>query len=114
MRCGRGCRCGRIPIRWVVTGDGRRTGCVSRESWTRLATGCSWQTAERLLGCEVSDTTLRARRDEWIEAGVFDAVAEEALAAYDRIVGFDLTEVAVRRVRPQSALRWPRYRQKPY
>ena len=62
---------------------------------TRLATGCSWQTAERLLGCEVSDTTLQARRDEWIEAGVFDAVAEEALGAYDRIVGFDLTEAAV-------------------
>ena len=35
-------------------------------------TGCSWQTAERLLNYEVSDTTLRARRDEWIEAGVFE------------------------------------------
>ena len=61
----------------------------------RLVTGCSWQTAERLLGCAVSDTTLRARRDEWIAAGVFDAVVEEALAAFDRIVGLDLTEVAV-------------------
>jgi hypothetical protein len=28
-------------------------------------------------------------------AGVFDAVAEEALAAYDKIIGLDLTEVAV-------------------
>ena len=61
----------------------------------RLVTGCSWQTTERLLGCAVSDTTLRARRDEWIAAGVFDAVVEEALAAFDRIVGLDLTEVAV-------------------
>lgn len=28
----------------------------------RLVTGCSWVTAERLLGNQVSDTTLRARR----------------------------------------------------
>ena len=61
----------------------------------RLVTGCSWVTAEHLLGGAVSDTTLRARRDEWTDAGVFDAVVSEALAAYDRIVGFDLTEVSV-------------------
>ena len=39
----------------------------------RLVTGCSWTTAEYLLGGAVSDTTLRARRDEWVAAGVFDA-----------------------------------------
>ena len=61
----------------------------------RLVTGCSWQTAERLLNYEVSDTTLRARRDEWIEAGVFEDLVSEAIAAYDRIVGLDLAEVAV-------------------
>ena len=61
----------------------------------RLVTGCSWQTAECLLGGAVSDTTLRARRDEWTAAGVFDALANEAIAAYDRIVGLDLGEVAV-------------------
>ena len=61
----------------------------------RLVTGCSWVTVERLLGNKVSDTTLRARRDEWIEAGVFDALVAEALAAYDRIVGLDLSETAV-------------------
>ncbi len=61
----------------------------------RLVTGCSWVTAERLLGNKVSDTTLRARRDEWIEAGVFDALVAEALAAYDRIVGLDLSDTAV-------------------
>ena len=33
----------------------------------RLVTGCSWVDAERLVGGTVSDTTLRARRDEWIE-----------------------------------------------
>jgi hypothetical protein len=31
--------------------------------------------AERLCGSEVSDTTVRDRRDEWIRAGVFDAIA---------------------------------------
>jgi hypothetical protein len=33
----------------------------------------------------VSDTTMRLRRDEWIAAGVFDALEEEALRAYDKI-----------------------------
>src|SRR6266540_2576051 len=61
----------------------------------RLVTGCSWVDAERLCGNQVSDTTLRARRDEWIAAGVFDALAEEAIAGYDRVVGLDLSDVAV-------------------
>ena len=61
----------------------------------RLVTGCSWVTAERLIGHQASDTTLRARRDEWAAAGVFDALADEALRAYDRIVGLDLSEAAV-------------------
>jgi transposase len=61
----------------------------------RLATGCSWEDAERLNGNVVSDTTMRERRDEWIAAGVFEALEEEALRAYDKIVGLDLTEVAV-------------------
>jgi len=52
----------------------------------QLVTGCSWVTAQRLLGGAVSDTTLRARRDEWVDAGVFDALAAEAPGAYDRIV----------------------------
>ena len=37
----------------------------------RLVTGCSWVTAERLIAHRASDTTLRARRDEWAAAGVF-------------------------------------------
>lgn len=61
----------------------------------RLATGCSWEDAERLAPGRVSDTTLRARRDEWIAAGVFDQLSEQALAAYDRIIELDLSEVAV-------------------
>jgi transposase len=61
----------------------------------RLATGCSWEDPERLCGNKVSDTTVRARRDEWIEAGVYEAMATEALSAYDRIVGLDLFDVAL-------------------
>jgi len=59
----------------------------------RLALGCSWVDAGRLVG--VGQATLRRRRDEWIAAGVFDALVEEALAGYDRIRGLDLSEVSV-------------------
>ena len=61
----------------------------------RLITGSAWTTVEMLMGYEVSDTTLRARRDEWINAGVFDALVAEALAAYDRIIELDLEDVAI-------------------
>lgn len=59
----------------------------------RLVTGCSWDVAGRLG--KGSETTLRRRRDEWVAAGVFDALADEALGAYDRMIGLDLTEVSV-------------------
>ncbi len=61
----------------------------------RLATGCAWVDVEALMGHAVSDTTLRARRNEWIAEGVFEALAAEALGAYDRVIGFDLSECAV-------------------
>ena len=59
----------------------------------RLVTGCSWDVAGRLG--KGSETTLRNRRDEWIAAGVFDALMEEALAGYDKIIGLDLSEVSI-------------------
>ena len=61
----------------------------------RLTTGCSWEDAERLCGYKVSDTTARARRNEWIALGIFDALCTEAIAAYDTIIGLDLDDVAV-------------------
>ncbi len=61
----------------------------------RLVTGASWVDIEAILDFAVSDTTLRARRDEWIDAGVFDDLVTEALAAFDRIVGLDLDDVAL-------------------
>jgi transposase len=61
----------------------------------RLVTGASWVDIEAILDHEVSDTTLRARRDEWIDAGIFESLTAEALAAFDRIVGLDLDDVAL-------------------
>ena len=61
----------------------------------RLVTGSSWVDIEAILEHQVSDTTLRARRDKWIEAGVFDQLKAEATAGYDRIVGLDLSEVSL-------------------
>jgi len=61
----------------------------------RLVTGASWVDIEAILDHQVSDTTLRARRDEWIDAGVFEVLKTEALTAFDRIVGLDLDNVAL-------------------
>jgi hypothetical protein len=57
-----------------------------------LAFGCAyWRIADE----SCSATTLRRRRDEWIEAGVMDALREMALEAYDRTISLDLSDVAV-------------------
>ena len=61
----------------------------------RLTTGSSWVDIEAILDHAVSDTTLRARRDEWIDAGIFDSLFDQALAAFDRIIGLDLDHVAI-------------------
>ena len=57
-----------------------------------LVFGCAyWRIADE----ECSATTLRRRRDEWIEAGVMDDLREMALETYDRIRGLELADVAV-------------------
>jgi transposase len=57
-----------------------------------LVFGCGY---ERLGDACCSATTLRRRRDEWIAAGVFDALRRSVLAAYERLIGLDLTDVCV-------------------
>ena len=57
-----------------------------------LVFGCAYQ---RIAYATCSATTLRDRRDEWIELGVMDALRELALESYDRFVGLELSEVAV-------------------
>jgi len=59
----------------------------------RLVTGCSWDVAGRIS--LAGETTLRRRRDAWLAAGVFDRLVEHALAAYDRVIGLDLSDCAV-------------------
>lgn len=61
----------------------------------RLVTGASWVDVEAILERRVSDTTLRARRDEWIDAGIFEVIKAQAVAAFDRIIGLDLDDVAL-------------------
>jgi hypothetical protein len=41
----------------------------------RLATGCAWVDVEALMDKAVSDTTLRARRNEWVAHGVFEELS---------------------------------------
>jgi transposase len=57
-----------------------------------LLFGCAYW---RIADGSCSATTLRRRPDEWIEAGVMEALEEIAREAYDRAIGLDLSEVAV-------------------
>jgi Transposase DDE domain len=57
-----------------------------------LVFGCAY---ERIADDSCSESTLRRRRDEWIELGVMDRLREISLDAYDRLIGLELSEVAV-------------------
>ena len=57
-----------------------------------LVFGCAYH---RIADEGCSATTLRDRRDEWIELGVIDALREGVLEAYDRYIGLELSNVAV-------------------
>src|SRR5215210_7146937 len=76
-----GCHRARIPDRVIF----EKLGQV-------LVFGCAyWRIAEE--GC--SATTLRRRRDEWIGLGVMDDLEGMARESYDRVVGLELSDVAV-------------------
>jgi hypothetical protein len=57
-----------------------------------LVFGCAY---ERIADDSCSESTLRRRRDEWIELGVMERLREISLEAYDRLIGLELSEVAV-------------------
>jgi transposase len=57
-----------------------------------LVFGCAY---ERIADECCSATTLRRRRDEWIEAGVMATLRELALESYDKLIGLKLSDVAV-------------------
>ena len=57
-----------------------------------LRFGCSYAS---IADCACGATTIRDRRDEWIELGAMDELREIVLSAYDRLIGLELEEVAV-------------------
>ncbi len=57
-----------------------------------LVFGCAyWRIADE----ECSATTLRRRRDEWASSGVMDELEEIARDSYDRLIGLELSDIAV-------------------
>jgi transposase len=57
-----------------------------------LVFGCAyWRIADE----SCSATTLRDRRDEWIESGVMDELRQMVLEAYDRSIGLEVGEMAI-------------------
>ena len=57
-----------------------------------LVFGCGYR---RIADHTCSATTLRRRRDEWITAGVAEQLRLAVLAAYDRVFGLELEQLAV-------------------
>ncbi len=57
-----------------------------------LVFGCAY---ERIADGSCSESTLRRRRDEWIEFGVMERLREISLDAYDRLIGLELADLAV-------------------
>jgi hypothetical protein len=57
-----------------------------------LVFGCAyWRIADE----SCSESTLRRRRDEWIDLGVMERLREISLEAYERLIGLELTDLAV-------------------
>ncbi|ANZ13555.1 transposase [Streptomyces noursei ATCC 11455] len=57
-----------------------------------LVFGCGYR---KVADDSCSATTIRARRDEWITAGVFEHLELIVLEAYDRFVGLELSDLPV-------------------
>jgi transposase len=75
------CHCPRIPDRLVFD-----------KLIQVLVFGCGYR---RIADATCSATTLRRRRDEWITAGVAEQLRLAVLAAYDRLFGLELEQLAV-------------------
>jgi transposase len=57
-----------------------------------LVFGCAYH---RIADSSCSESTLRRRRDAWIELGVMDRLRRICLEAYDRLIGLEFSDVAV-------------------
>ena len=75
-----------------------------------LVFGCAYR---RISDESCSATTLRLRRDEWIDFGVIDALENVAREAYDGFIGLELADVAVDGCITKAPLRWRASGQEP-
>ena len=50
---------------------------------------------EKIADSTCSATTIRRRRDEWIDAGIFTELEQLCLNAYDKMIGLDLANLVV-------------------
>lgn len=66
-----------------------------------LVFGCAY---ERIADACCSESTLRRRRDEWIELGVMERLREISLDAYDRLIGLDGLPPLERTLSPYATL----------
>jgi transposase len=57
-----------------------------------LVFGCAY---DKVADRSCSATTLRRRRDEWIEAGVMAQLEQAVREAYDRMVGLELADLSL-------------------
>jgi transposase len=57
-----------------------------------LVFGCAY---ERIADSSCSESTLRRRRNEWIELGVMERLRRICLEAYDHLIGLELADLAV-------------------
>jgi transposase len=57
-----------------------------------LVFGCAYH---RIADATCSASTLRRRRDEWIELGIMATLQAMVLAAYDRMIGLELADLAI-------------------
>ena len=84
-----------IPVREVH----HPPGCHRQRASDRdCSSGSSPDAPGRTRSASVevwSPTRPRERRDEWMKLGVFNAMANEAICGYDKVIGLDLSDVAV-------------------
>jgi transposase len=75
-----------------------------------LVFGCAyWRIADE----QCSASTLRRRRDEWIDHGAMDALEEIVKETYDRTIGLELSDIAVDCCITKAPCGWPAIGQKP-
>ena len=75
-----------------------------------LVFGCAY---ERIADASCSESTLRRRRDEWIEFGVMERLRGMVLDAYNRMIGLDLVGCSGRLLHHQGSVRRGEGGQKP-